>query len=84
MDPAMSWVVSGIELHGRYRLTLAQPNFRFPQKPDDLLRRKSLPCHPLLSSVEVGNSRIRSVTLASDQGSRPPTGIVFNNDIKGT
>ena len=53
------------------RLTLTQADLCFPQKPDNLLRRVSLPCHSLLSSIEVGNSRIRSLSLASPQGSRP-------------
>lgn len=40
-------------------------------KSDDLFRRKSLPYHSLFSSSEVGNSRIRSVSLVSFHGSRP-------------
>src|SRR5438876_382807 len=53
------------------RLTLSETDLRFPQKTDDLLCRVSLPCHSLLSSIEVGNSRIRSINLVSLQGSTP-------------
>jgi hypothetical protein len=42
------------------------------EENDDLLRRITLPCHSLISSIEVGNSRIRSLRLVSLQGSRPP------------
>ena len=34
-----------------------------------------LPCHFLLSSNEVGNNRIRSLSLASTQGSRPTLAV---------
>src|SRR5437868_6219458 len=53
------------------RLTLSETDLRFPQKTDDLLCRVSLPCHSLLSSIEVGNGRIRSINLVSLQGSTP-------------
>ena len=53
------------------RLTLSETDLRFPQKTDDLLCRVPLPCQSLLSSLEVGNSRIRSINLVSLQGSTP-------------
>ncbi len=59
-------------------LTLAQPNLCFPQKPDDLFSRVPFPCHSLLSSIEVGNSRIRSINLVSVQGSRPAELVAEN------
>ena len=58
------------------RLTLSETDLRFPQKTDDLLCRVSLPCHSLLSSIEVGNSRIRSINLVSLQGSTPTALII--------
>ena len=53
------------------RLTLAQLYLSFSQHADDLFCRVPLPCHSIVSSSEVRNSRIRSIRMVPSLGSRP-------------
>ena len=54
------------------RLPLAEANLSLAQHPDNLLRRKPLPCHSSVPHHRVGNSRFLLIKLVSVQGSRPP------------
>ena len=46
-------VLTGEGMLRANRLPLSEANLRFPQKPDYLLCRVSLPCHSLISSIEL-------------------------------
>ncbi len=54
-----------------YGLALAEPHLRFPHHANDLFGGTSLPRHVHVSSLECGNSRIRSISLVSFLASSP-------------
>ena len=62
-------------------LALAQLHLCFPQHADNLLCCVTIPCHSIVSSSEVRNSRIRSIRMVPFRGKRPPVAVVVGAEV---